>query len=117
MANNAEWIYNTRASRNYCANKELMQDFKDMTGSECVYMRNSTTTRVMGKGKILLKFTFGKLLSLSNVLYVPSLRRNFVSGILLNKDGLKTVIRDDKVVISQNGVFSRKGYLNGSLLV
>ena len=80
-------------------------------------MGNSTTTRVMGKGKILLKFTSGKLLSLSNVLYVPSLYRNLISNILVNKAGLKTIVRDDKVVISHNRVFVGKGYLNESLFV
>jgi len=51
------------------------------------------------------------------VLYVPSLHRNLVSGILLNKAGVKTVVTDDKVVISRNGVFVGNGYLNGSLFV
>ena len=74
-------------------------------------MENSTTARVMGKWKILLKFTFSKLLSLSNVLYVLSLCRNLVSGILLNKAGLKTIVRHDRVVISRNKVFIGKGTL------
>jgi len=38
-------------------------------------------------------------------------------GILLSKVELKTVIGDGKVVISHNGVFIGKGYLNGSLFV
>ena len=92
-----------------------MQNFEDVAYGECVYMGNSTTARVMGKGKILLKFTSGKLRSLSNVLYVPPLHRNLVSGILLNNSGLKTVVEDDKVGISRNGVFVGKGYLNGSV--
>ena len=112
-----KWIYGTGASTHLCANKEFMQDFKDVTDGECVYMRNSTTARVMGKGNILLKFTSEKLLSLSNVLYVPSLRRNLVSGILLDKARLKTVVGNDRVVISHNGVFVGKGYLNGILFV
>ena len=46
------------------------------------------------------------------------LHRNLVSIILLNKAGLKTIIGDDKViVISCNGVFVSKEYLNGSLFV
>ena len=36
-------------------------------------------------GGLFLKFTSGKQLSLSNVLYVPSLRKNLVYGILFNK--------------------------------
>ena len=75
------------------------------------------TARVMGKGKILLKFTFVKLLSSSNVLNVSSLCRNLVSGILLNKAGLKTIVGDDKVIICHNGVFVRTGYLNRSFFV
>jgi len=77
-------------------------------------MENFTTTRVMGKGKNLFEFTFSKLLSFSNVLFVSSLCRNLVSCILLNKVGLKTVIGDDKVVISCSGVFVASETLNGN---
>ena len=72
---------------------------------------------IMGKENILLKFNSGKLLSLSNVLCVPSLRGNLVSGILFNKAELRTVVGDNRVVISRNGVFVGKGCLNGSLFV
>ena len=76
MANSVEWIYDTGASRHLCANKELMQGFEDVVNEKCVYIENSTTARVMGKGNILLKFAFEKLLSLRNVLFVPFLRKN-----------------------------------------
>jgi len=94
-----------------------MRDFQDDVDGECVYMENSTTTRVIGKVKILLKFTSSKLLSSSRVLYVPFLRRNLVSGIHLNKVRLETIVGDDKIVISHNGVFVGKGYLNRSPFV
>ena len=55
--------YDTRVLRNFCANKELMQDFEHVVDGECIYMGNSTTTRIIGKGKILSKFTSGKSLS------------------------------------------------------
>jgi len=66
-------------------------------------MRNSITARIMDKEKIVLKFTSDKLLFLNNVLYVLSLHRNLISGIVLNKTGLKIIVGDDKVVISHNG--------------
>ena len=94
-----------------------MHDFEDVLDGECVYMGNFTTARIIDKGKILRKFTSGKLLSLSNALYVPSLHRNLVSGILFNKARLKTIVGDDKLVISRNGVFVGIEYLNGSLFV
>ena len=51
------------------------------------------------------------------MLYVSFLHKNLVSDRLLNKAVLKTVVGDDKVVISHNGVFVGKGYLNGRLFV
>jgi len=47
--------------------------------------------RFKGKRNILLKFTSGKMLSLGNVLFVPSLRRNLVSSTLLDIASLKIV--------------------------
>ena len=43
--------------------------------------------------------------------------KTFFFGILVNKARLKTVVGDDKVVISHNGVFVGKRYLNVSLFV
>ncbi|KAL0546105.1 hypothetical protein IC582_016010 [Cucumis melo] len=80
-------------------------------------MENSATAGVIGKGKVILKLTSGKTLSLSNVLYVPSLRRNLVSGSLLNRAGLKIVLEGDKVVLTKNGDFVGKGYLSNGLFV
>ena len=94
-----------------------MQDFKYIADGECVYMEKSTFVRVMGKMKILSKFTSGKLVSFSNVLYVSSLCTDLVYSIHLNKVGLKTIVEDDKVVISHNGAFIGKGYLNETLFV
>ncbi|KAL0288885.1 UNVERIFIED_CONTAM: Retrovirus-related Pol polyprotein from transposon TNT 1-94 [Sesamum calycinum] len=72
-------------------------------------MGNSTTAGVLGKGKIFLKLTSGKTLALIDVLYVPSLRRNLISGSLLNKAGLKIVLEADKLIITKNGDFVEKG--------
>ena len=36
VANSAEWIYDTGASRHFCTNKELMQEFEDVAYGECV---------------------------------------------------------------------------------
>jgi len=94
-----------------------MQEFGNVVDGECVCMGSSTIARVMGKRKILLKFTSSKLLSLNHVLYMSSLCKNLVSGILLNNVGLKIVVADDEVVISHNKAFVAKGYLNRNLFV
>ncbi|KAL0396561.1 UNVERIFIED_CONTAM: hypothetical protein Scaly_0104500 [Sesamum calycinum] len=117
VENKVDWILDTGASKHFCANKELFHEFHEASDGECVFMGNSTTAGVMGKGKVLLKLTSGKILALLDVLYVPSLRRNLISGSLLNKVGLKIVLESDKVIITRNGDFIGKGYLSNGLFV
>ncbi|KAK4382544.1 hypothetical protein Sango_2861300 [Sesamum angolense] len=117
VENKVDWILDTGASKHFCANKELFHEFHEASDGECVFMGNSATAGVMGKGKVLFKLTSGKILALLDVLYVPSLRRNLISGSLLNKVGLKIVLESDKVIISRNGDFIGKGYLSDGLFV
>ncbi|KAL0358293.1 UNVERIFIED_CONTAM: hypothetical protein Sangu_0678700 [Sesamum angustifolium] len=73
VENKIDWILDTGASKHFCANKDLFQEFHEALDGECVFMGNSATVGVMEKGKILLKLTSGKILTLLDVLYVPSL--------------------------------------------
>ena len=49
-----------------------------------MFMGNSATLDIKGKGKVVLKMTFGKELTLTNALYVHEIHKNLVSGSLLN---------------------------------
>ena len=80
-------------------------------------MENSTTVGVIREEKVILKLTYGKTLSLSNVWYVPSLRKNLVSESLLNQAGHKFVMEDEKVVLTKNREFVDKGYMSNGMLV
>ena len=57
--------------------------------SEVVYLGDSRTAKVLGKGKVLLKLTSGKFLAFMDVLHVPTIRANLISVALLNKVGIK----------------------------
>lgn len=115
--NKSDWILDTGASRHFCTNKDVFHNFEEVGEGECVYMGNSSVAGVLGKGKILLKLTSGKTLCLNNVLYVPSMRRNLISGGLLNKAGLKIVFEADRVVLTRNRDFVGKGYLCDGIFV
>ncbi|KAK4407731.1 hypothetical protein Sango_0354100 [Sesamum angolense] len=117
VENKTDWILDTGASKHFCSNKEMFQQFHEARDGECVFMGNSTTTEVLGKGKVFLKLTCGKTLALIDVLYVSSPRRNLISGSLLNKAGLKIVLKADKVIITRNGNFVEKGYMLDGLFV
>ena len=117
VENNSEWIVDTGASKHFCANKDLFVSMEEAKAGEQVYMGNSSSSEVLGRGKVVLKLTSGKTLALHNVMYVPSLRRNLISGALLNKVGVKLVFDANKLVLTRNGEYVGKGYLSGGLFV
>ena len=78
-------------------------------------MRNTATAKIEGYGKIFLKMTSDKVLTLNNVLHVPTIRKNLVSTSLLVKNGFKCVFVSNKVVVSKNEMYVGKGYLTEGL--
>ena len=113
LVNNiTDWVVDTRATRHICFNKELFLKYEEVIDEENVYLGDSGTARVAGRGKVLLKFISGKSLALHYVLHVPNMCRNLVSRFLLNKAGLKIVFESNKIVLSQNGDFVGKGILS-----
>ena len=78
-------------------------------------MGNSATSEVKEKGTVFLKMTSGKELKLTNVLFVPDIRKNLISGTLLCANGFKMVIESQKVILSKNGMFVGKGYVKDGM--
>ena len=80
-----------------------------------VYMGNSATSEIKCQGKVVLKMTFGNELTLTNVLYVPEIRKNLVFGSLLNSHGFWLVFEFDKFVLSKSGIYVGKGYMSDDM--
>ena len=101
-SNPREWWIDTGSTRHVCSDKGLFTSFEAVSNREKLLMRNSDTSEIEGQGKVILKMTSGKELTLNDVLYVPEIRKNLVSGSLLNKHGFRMVFESDKVVLSKN---------------
>ena len=93
----------------------MFSTFEPIETGEKVFMGNSATSDIKGQGKVVLKMTFGKELTLTNVLYVPEIRKNLVSGSLLNSHGFRLVFESDKFVLSKSGMYVGKGYMSGGM--
>ena len=90
-SNPKEWWIDTGATRHVCYDKKMFSTFEPIEAGEKVFMGNSSTSEINGQGKVVLSITSGKELTLTNVLYVPEIRKNLVSGSLLNGHGFRLV--------------------------
>ena len=74
-------------------------------------MRNSAVSKVEGNGKVILKWTSEKELTLNDVLHVPDIRKNLISRSILSKKEFRIVFKSDKFVLTKGGMYVGKSYL------
>ena len=67
-SNPKEWWIDTSATRHVCSDKKMFSTFKPIETGEKVFMGNSATSDIKGQGKVVLKTTSRKELTLTNVL-------------------------------------------------
>ena len=82
-----------------------------------MFMGDSRSSPVIGKGKVPLELTSGKLLAHSDVLHVSDIRWNLISVSLLGKVGVRIMFDSNKRVFTKNDAFVGKGYGNQGLFI
>ncbi|RVW87939.1 hypothetical protein CK203_033932 [Vitis vinifera] len=99
VTNMKDWVVDSGATRHIYGNRSAFTSYTIVKkGEEQVFMGNSRSTLVIGKLKVLLKLTSGKMLALSDVLHVPDIHWNLVSVSLLGKTGVRILFDYDKIV-------------------
>ncbi|GJV60659.1 pol polyprotein [Tanacetum coccineum] len=112
--NHGDWRIDTWETHHVCVDKSMFHSFRAVDNGQKLYMGNSTTADIKGEGDVVLKITSEKELKLTNVLYVLEIRKNLVSGWLLNKFGFRLVFESDRFVLSKNQMYVGRGYaMNG----
>ncbi|XP_019233092.1 PREDICTED: uncharacterized protein LOC109213715 [Nicotiana attenuata] len=66
VGNPREWWMDSGETRHVCANKELFTSYAPAGPKETVFMANSATTKIEGTGKIALKMTSSKIVTLND---------------------------------------------------
>ena len=114
VTNSKNWVVDSDATRHICANRDAFAYYSSVGNEEkVVYLGDSHTTQVMGKGKVMLKITLGKTLALNDVLHVSNIRANLVSVALLGKMRVKVSFQSDRIVMPKIKFFFfwEKGFL------
>ncbi|KAD4888653.1 hypothetical protein E3N88_20726 [Mikania micrantha] len=105
------WWVDSGATSHVCKDLRCFKDFQPIEDGSVIKMGNIATEPIKGLGIVKLVFTSGKCLCLDNVLYVPRIRKNLLSSIMLNNCGYKQVLESDKFILSRHGTFVGFGYL------
>ncbi|GJY66167.1 zinc finger, CCHC-type containing protein [Tanacetum coccineum] len=106
------WWIDSGATTHVCKDRCWFKTYEPVEDGSVLYMGDEHFAPIHGKGSVALEFSSGKTITLFNVLYVPKLRKNLVSGPVLNKCGYKQVYESDKYILSKSGVFVGFGYYN-----
>ena len=113
VTNSKNWVVDSSATRHIYANRDPFTSYTLVGDDEkVVYLGDSHTAQVLGKGKVMLKLTSGKTLALSDALHVPNIRENLVSIALLGKVVVKVSFEYDRIVMTKNNIFVGKGFYN-----
>ena len=110
-SNIKEWWVDTGVTRHVCLDKKMFSSYQSIENGEQLFMGNSSSSKVEGQGKVVLKMTSGKELTLNYALHVPEIRKNLVSGSLLSKKGFKLVFVSNNFILTKNGMYVGKGYM------
>ena len=118
VTNIKNWIVDSKATRHIYGNISAFTSYTMVKkGEEQVFIGDSRSSLVIGKGKVLLKLTFRKVLALNDVLHLSGIHWNLVSVSLLGKAGDKIMFELEKIMLTKNDAFVGKGYCNQGLLM
>ena len=96
-------------------NKEQFKIYDESFIEQEMLMGNHNKAKVLGKGTVEVKMSSDKMLILTNVFYVPDIKKNLVSANLLCKSSVKAVLESNKLNLSKNGIFVGKGYASDGI--
>ncbi|GKE80652.1 zinc finger, CCHC-type containing protein, partial [Tanacetum coccineum] len=116
MDDDVAWWVDSRAIVHVCKDRCWFKTYESLNDGSILHIGNESTALVHGCGCVDLRFSSTKIVSLFKVLHVPNIRKNLVSGSILNNCGYKQVIESNKFFLSKHGVFIGFGYLSNQML-
>ncbi|GJX15012.1 zinc finger, CCHC-type containing protein [Tanacetum coccineum] len=111
------WWIDSGATCHTCKDRCWFDTFHPVEDGFVLHMGDESTKPILGRGNVVIEFSFGKTITLFNVVYVPRLRKNLMSDPVLNKCGYRQVYEYDKYILSRHGVFIGFRYYNNGMFM
>ncbi|KAG8483965.1 hypothetical protein CXB51_023199 [Gossypium anomalum] len=112
----SEWILDSGCSFHMCPNREWFSTYSSVEGG-VVRMGSDSSSKVIGIGTVKINMHDGTIKTLSDVRYVPDLRKNLISLSILDLKGCKINIELSGIKVSRGALVLLKGKRIGSLYI
>ncbi|GJT34322.1 zinc finger, CCHC-type containing protein [Tanacetum coccineum] len=94
------WWIDSGATTHVCKDRCWFKTYEPVEDGSVFHMGDDHFALIHGKGSVVLEFNSGKSITLFNMLYIPKLRKNLISGPVLNKCGYKQLYESNKYITS-----------------
>ncbi|GFZ02006.1 hypothetical protein Acr_15g0006150 [Actinidia rufa] len=111
-----EWILDSGCSCSYhmCSNRDWFSSFEELDGG-VVLMENDNACKTLGIGTIKLKIFSGTVKVLTNVRYVPDLKKNLISLENFDSKGYKIILEGGVLKVVRGALVVLKDTHRGNL--
>ncbi|KAG8489574.1 hypothetical protein CXB51_017804 [Gossypium anomalum] len=99
-----------------CPNREWFSTYSSVEGG-VVRMGNDSSSKVIGIGTVKIRIYDGTIRTLSDVRYIPDLRKNLISLSILDLKGCRINIESSGIKVSRRALILLKGKRTGSLYI
>ncbi|PSS08126.1 Endonuclease [Actinidia chinensis var. chinensis] len=109
-----EWILDSGCSYHMCPHRDWFSSFEELDGG-VVLMGNDNACKTMGIGTIRLKMFSGTVKVLTDVRYVPDLKKNLISLGDFDSKGYKIILEGGVLKVVRGALVVLKGTRRGNL--
>lgn len=111
-----DWIMDSGCTYHMSPRKDWFFDFKDLEAGQ-VLMGNNQSCKIQGIGSIKLRMWDGSLTVITEVRYIPDLKRNLISLSILDQKGFGNKAQDGVLKVLKGSLVIMKGILRQGLYV
>eukprot|EP00253_Pinus_taeda_P026289 PITA_26289 len=108
------WLIGSGASFHFTPYREWFCQYEKYDGGD-VFLGDDRKDRIIGRGKVKLKFQGGRVRILSGVFHIPALARNLISVSKLDDAGVKIVFEKDTCKMVWGALVLMQGVWIGTL--
>ena len=109
-----KWILDSGCSYHMCPNRHWFSSFEELDGG-VVLMGNNNACQTKGIGTVRLKMHDGTIKRLTDVRYIPDLKKNLISLGVLDSDGYKIIMENGVLKVVRGAFVAMKGTQKANL--